>query len=405
MAHFRYGAAVAAGLLCSTALAGTHRIDPKRLPPPYATQSADNGPHLVARPPGAALHAPPGFHVAEWAGGLRTPRVMAVAPNGDVFVSEHGPGRVVVLRDSHGQGRPDVRSVFASHLTQPFGLAFYPPGPRPRFLYVANIDSVVRYPYRAGDLTARGPAQTVVPHLPGYGYHQHWTRRIVFRPDGRKMYVSVGSKSNVGVEEARRAAILEFNPDGSGPRVYASGLRNAVGLAFNPVSGALWAAVNERDGLGDDLPPDYVTSVRPGGFYGWPYFYIGAHPDRRVPARPQLASRVIVPDVLLQAHSAALSVLFYTGIQFPPAYRNQAFVGLHGSWNRAKKTGYKVVLLPFGPDGKARGDYQDFVWGWETPRGQVWGRPVDVAQMRDGSLLISDDGGGRLWRVTYLPSR
>ncbi len=374
------------------------RIRPSDLPPLYATPSANNGPGVVARPPGASLHVPPGFEIGEWATGLNNPRALAVAPNGDVFVAESGPNRVLVLRDGANSGPPQ-RSVFADGLRQPFGIAFYPPGPAPRFVYVANTNSVVRFPYARGDLKASGTPQTIVPDLPGGGYHQHWTRRIVFRPDGKKLYVSVGSQSNVGEEEERRAAILEFNPDGSGYRVFASGLRNPVGLAFSPVTGQLWAAVNERDGLGDDLVPDYATSVKDGGFYGWPYYYIGAHHDPRMPEKPELAAKAIVPDVLLEAHSAALSVLFYTGHQFPASYQDAAFVGLHGSWNRSERSGYKVVRLLLDKSGRATGAYEDFVTGWALPDGSVWGRPVDVAQAGDGSLLISDDGGGKIWRV------
>lgn len=376
-------------------------IKPSDLPPPYATRSANNPPHIVPRPKNAALIAPPGFHVSEWATGFNVPRVLTVAPNGDVFVAESRANRITALRDADGDGKPEVRSVFASNLRQPFGIAFYPPGGHPHYVYVANTDSVVRFPYKGGDLKATARPQTVVNDLPGGGYNQHWTRNIVFSPSGKKMYVSVGSQSNVGVEGEKRAAVLEYNPDGSGYRVYASGLRNPVGLAFNPVDGMLWTAVNERDGLGDDLVPDFVTSVKEGGFYGWPFYYIGQNKDPRMAERPALKSKVIVPDVLLPSHSAALSIEFYTGSQFPAEYRNDAFVGLHGSWNRSVRLGYEVVRIPFRSDGKPEGGFESFVSGWKTSDSQVWGRPVDVAVARDGSFLISDDGAGKIWRVTY----
>ena len=376
-----------------------HHIVPADLPPPFATPSANNGPNVVARPAGAQLSVPAGFHISAWAEGLNRPRVMRMAPNGDVFVTESAAGRLSVLR-ANGAG-PPTRTTFTTDLKQPFGIAFYPLGASPKYVYVANTDSVVRFPYHASDREATGPAELVTDNLPGGGYHQHWTRDIAFSPDGKKLFVSVGSQSNVGEEEERRAAILQFNPDGTGYKVYASGLRNAVGITFHPVTGQLWAAVNERDGLGDDLVPDYVTSVKEGGFYGWPYYYIGAHHDPRMPEKPALAARAIVPDVLLASHSAALSVKFYEGAMFPASYRGSAFVGLHGSWNRAARTGYKVVRVPMDRAGHARGSYEDFVTGWALPDGTVWGRPVDVTVVRDGALLISDDASGTIWRVTY----
>jgi len=375
-------------------------ITPNDLPPPGATPSANNGPSVVSRPEGAGLHVPTGFSIAEWAANLENPRFLTVAPNGDVFVAESGCNRVTVLRDTTGSGKPDVRSRFAADLRQPFGIAFYPLGPNPKYLYVANTDAVVRYPYKNGDLTATGPAEQIA-ELPGGGYHQHWTRTLAFSPDSKKMVVSIGSRENVGEEAAPRAAIMEYNPDGTSPRLYASGLRNAVGLGFSPVTGALWAAINERDGLGDDLVPDYATSVKPGGFYGWPYYYIGAHHDPRMPERADLAQHTITPDVLFQSHSAALSITFDTGSQFPKAYKNDIFVALHGSWNRSERTGYKVVHIPMGANGRAKGGYEDFAWGWGTPNGQVWGRPVSTAFAKDGSLLITDDGGNKIWRVAY----
>jgi glucose/arabinose dehydrogenase len=309
-----------------------------------------------------------------------------------------------VLRDADGDNKPEVKETFAGDgLRQPFGIAFYPPNtPNPTHVYVANTDSVVRFPYKNGDTKAPGPAETIVGDLPGGGYNQHWTRNVIFKPDGSKMYVSVGSQGNIAEEEEKRAAILEYNPDGSGYRVFASGLRNPVGLAFNPVDGALWTAVNERDGLGDGLVPDYAARVQEGKFYGWPYTYIGTNDQPDFKDRPDLADKTVVPDVLFGAHAAALGIQFYDGNLFPANYRNSAFVALHGSWNRADRYGYKIVRIPVGPDGKATsGGYEDFVTGWKTDDGQVWGRPVDVAVDKQGGLLITDDGAGKIYRVLY----
>ncbi len=375
---------------------GQNAVSPQTLPAPYATPSSDNGPRVVARPPGAQLHVPPGFQVEEFASGLDNPRWMTVAPNGDVFCVESNPGRVTVLRDTTGAGKADFRRVFATGLELPFGIAI-----QKNHLYVANTNSVVRFGYQVGQTQATDTPQTLLT-LPGRGYHQHWSRDLVFNPGGTKMYVSVGSQSNIGIEEPRRAAILEANPDGSNARIFASGIRNAVGKAFNPVTGALWTTCNERDALGDDLVPDYVTSVRDGGFYGWPYYYIGPHHDPRMPERPDLKAKVITPDVLLTSHVAALGIAFYTGQQFPANYRNDAFVALHGSWNRSHRVGYKVVRIHF-QNGKPVGGAEDFLTGWlldESDR-RVWGRPVGVAVAKDGSLLVADDGGDKIWRVTY----
>ncbi|HZT42914.1 MAG TPA: sorbosone dehydrogenase family protein [Chthonomonadaceae bacterium] len=355
-------------------------IRPQDLPPPYTTRSVNNPPVIVPQPAGAALRVPPGFHVSVFASGLNNPRQLTVAPNGDIFCVESVAGRVTVFRPGRN-GKVALRRTFASGLELPFGIAFWK-----HYLYVANTNSVVRFPYRSGQTHASGRPEVIVRGLPGYGYRQHWTRDLAFSPKGRKMFVSVGSRSNVGIEAPPRACIVEYDPDGSGAHLYATGLRNAVAMAFNPVDGRLWATVNERDGLGDNVPPDYITSVREGGFYGWPYTYIGAHHDPRMPPRPDLARRAIVPDVLIQAHSAALGLAFYTSTQFPQAYRNDAFVALHGSWNRRDRTGY-----------------EDFLTGWMLgPRDRrVWGRPVGVAVAHDGSLLVTDDGGNKIWRVTY----
>jgi glucose/arabinose dehydrogenase len=383
------------------------RITTADLPTPYETRSVDNGPRLVPRPADAWPKAPAGFKVEEFATGLENPRIIRTAPNGDLFVAESRPGRIRVLRAGTGAGKAATNEIFASGLTRPFGIAFYPPGPDPRYVYIANTGSVVRFPYRNGDLKARGEAETIVANIPGGGQLRgggHWTRDIVFSRDGRKMYVSVGSLTNVWERESdneeRRAAILEFNPDGTGERIYASGIRNAVGIAIHPQTGVLWASVNERDGLGDDLVPDYVTSVKEGGFYGWPWYYMGSNQDPRHPGkRPDLRGKVIVPDVLLQSHTASLGMVFYDGRQFPADFNGDAFAAQHGSWNRSRRTGYKVVRVPLRR-GVATGVYEDFLTGFVTPGGDVWGRPVGVAVAKDGALMVTDDGSNTVWRVS-----
>lgn len=392
------------------------------LPPPFDTPSVDNGPRRIApRPEGAWPRAPQGFTVTEYASGLNNPRKIITAPNGDVFVAESMANRIRVLRDADGDGKPELKHIYASHLTLPFGLAFYPPGPNPTHLYVGNTDSVVRFPYKEGDVKAPGQPddgntkefarpETIVPNLPGFGRLRgggHWTRDVVFSPDGKRMFVSVGSLSNVNDDdrEKRRADILVFTPDGKDEKVYASGIRNPVGLAIQPGTGQVWASVNERDALGDHLVPDYITHVEEGGFYGWPWFYIGPHQDpRHANKHSELKDKVIVPDVILQSHSASLCMTFYTGTQFPETYRNDAFAAEHGSWNRARRTGYKVIRVPI-KDGKATGEYEDFLVGFVTPEGNVWGRPVGVAVAKDGALLVTDDGSGTIWRVSRTPEK
>ena len=384
------------------------RIALSDLPRPYATRSVDNGPDMVRRPAGAWPKAPAGFAVEEFATGLKAPRLVRTAPNGDLFVAESRAGRIRVLRAAAGSGRAQTLEVFASGLDRPFGIAFYPPGSEPRWVYVAETGAVVRFPYQNGDLKARGAKETIVPDIPSGGLLRgggHWTRDVVFSEDGKKMFVSVGSRSNVAEHsmepEKNRADILEYNPDGTGFRVYASGIRNAVGIAVQPGTRTLWASVNERDGLGDDLVPDYVTRVQEGGFYGWPWFYFGPTQDPRHPgAHPELADRVLTPDVLLQSHSASLQMCFYTGRQFPAEYSGQAFAAEHGSWNRAKRTGYKVIRVLL-KNGAPTGEYEDFVTGFVTAEGDVWGRPVGVTVAGDGSLVVTDDGGDVVWRVSW----
>jgi glucose/arabinose dehydrogenase len=386
------------------------KVTVQDLPSPTSNAFAINRPHVVNRPPDARPKVPPGFDIELYASGFRDPRFLLSAPNGDIFVVESRANQIKVLRDTKGSGKPDVTETFAARdLNRPFGIAFYPPGDDPQFLYVANTDGVLRFPYRNGDLKARGPAEQLAAHLSGGAARLrsggHWTRDVIFSPDGKKMYISIGSRSNVSdnAAEADRARIFEFNPDGSGEKVYAWGIRNAVGIAFRPGTNELWMSTNERDEIGEDLPPDYISSVRPGGFYGWPWFYIGNHPDLRHKGKhPELADKVIVPDVLVQAHSATLNLCFYTGDQFPAEYKGDIFAAFHGSWNRMKRTGYKVVRVPFDRStGKARGEYEDFVTGFVTPDGKVWGRPVGITVAKDGSLLISEDGNGTIWRVSY----
>ncbi len=387
-----------------------HQVSIADLPQPYATRSVGNAPKVVDRPKGAMLRVPDGFQVSEYASGLANPRFLLTAPNGDLFVTESKTGSIRVLRDTTGAGKPDLNELFITGLKQPFGLAFYPPGPNPEFLYIANTDGIVRLPYKNGDLKAKGPIQPITPlssggRLQGGG---HWTRSIAFSADGSRLFASVGSKTNVDEDsdpvEKERARIFVMNPDGSDKRDYATGLRNAVGIAVHPKTGDLWATVNERDGLGDDLVPDYVTRVKDGGFYGWPWFYLGDHPDPRHKKDPhsELASTVLVPDLLVESHSAALNLVFYTGDQFPKEYHNDIFVAFHGSWNRRKRTGYKVVRIPL-ENGKPKGGYEDFLTGFVVSDSEVWGRPVGLAVSKEGALFVSEDGNNSIWKISWKP--
>src|SRR6266702_1840036 len=347
------------------------KITGNDLPAPSSNILAINRAHVVERPAGAQLRVPPGFTIELYAEGFRDPRFLLTAPNCDIFVVKSRANQIKVLRDTKGSGKPDANEIFAEKdLNKPFGIAFYPPGDDPQFLYVANTDGVIRFPYRNGDLKARGPAEVLGAHLSGGAARLrsggHWTRDIVFSPDGKKMYVSIGSRSNVSdsAAEADRARIFEFNPDGTDRKVFAWGIRNAVGIAFRLGTNELWMSTNERDEIGNDLPPDYISSVNPGGFYGWPWFYIGNHDDPRHKGKhPELADNVIVPDVLVEAHSATLNLCFSTD--------------------------------------ESRGEYEDFVTGFVTPNGNVWGRPVGITVAKDGSLLFSEDGNGTIWRVSY----
>jgi glucose/arabinose dehydrogenase len=366
-----------------------------KLAEPFATPSVRNSAGVIPKPDRAQLQAPSGFSVSVYAEDLQQPRMMLLAPNGDLFVAQSRPGSVTVLRDTNSDGKPDSRSIYAQGLQGVFGMAFHD-----GYLYLGRTDSIVRYKYQTGDTQAKGMPEKLLD-LPTGG---HSTRNLIFSRDGKKMYVAVGSQSNKSAgEDPRRAAINEYNPDGTGHRVFASGLRNPVGLAMQPGTDIFWTAVNERDTLGDDLVPDYTTSVKEGGFYGWPYSYIGSHPDPEHEGKmPDLVKRAIVPDVLIPAHSAALGIAFYTGTQFPQRYRNGLFVGLHGSWNRSKLAGYRVAFVPF-QNGKP-GPLEDFVTGWIVDGGNpgtTWGRPVGVLVDRDGSLLVADDAGNKIWKVSY----
>lgn len=405
-----------------------YRIEAADLAVPYSTKSAGNGPRIVKQPADAALAVPPGFTVRLFADGLSNPRLTRTAPNGDIFIAETGRNRIRVLRAPDGAEVPTENEVFAGGLRQPFGIAFYPSGDKPEWIYVANNDSVVRIPYQSGDLKATGDAQVVVPHLPAGGGHS--TRDLAFSRDGKRMFISVGSTSNVAESmsrkngddlkkweaehgrgaawdsETQRADILVTDPEGTQPlRSFATGVRNGVGLAVDPETGELWTSTNERDGLGDNLVPDYVTHVKEGGYYGWPWHYLGDHEDpRHAGERPDLAGKAITPDVLVQAHSASLQITFYPvnkgAAAFPAEYRGDIFAALHGSWNRNSRTGYKIVRLRL-KDGKATGEYEDFLTGFVADDRNVWGRPVGVTVARDGALLVTEDGNGTVWRVAY----
>jgi len=383
----------------------TRKISVQDLPTPYSTESSNNGPQLVTRPRGAWPKAPAGFDVQQYATGLDNPRLMRTAPNGDIFLAESSSGIIRVFRGVTPEGKAGETYVFAKGLNEPYGIAFYPPGNDPQWVYVGNTDAVVRFPYRNGDLQARGAAEHLadLPHGGG-----HWTRDVQFTSDGKKMFVSVGSSSNVDDPdttpgEKNRADILEFNPVGSDMQVYAYGIRNAGGgLAINPKTEELWCSANERDGLGDNLVPDYITHVEAGGFYGWPWWYIGSHQDPRHDGKhPELRDKVLVPDVLLQAHNASLEMTFYEGTQFPPQYQGDIFASEHGSWNRSVRVGYEVIRVPMHQSGRASGEYEDFLTGFVVDNGHVWGRPVGITAAQDGSLLVSDDGSNSIWRISF----
>jgi glucose/arabinose dehydrogenase len=377
------------------------KITANDLPKPYATASNRNM-ALATRPAGALPQAPAGFKVELYLDNLKQPRQIRIAPNGDFFVTETSAGEIKIVRGRKADGTPEQVATFATGQRGAFGINFYPPGPNPQWVYVGNTASVVRFPYKNGDLKATGPAETIIPELPSGG---HSTRDVVFSKDGKSMLVAVGSGSNVDdpdthPSETHRANILEYTPEGKFVRVYASGIRNPVGLGVNPETGEVWCSVNERDELGDNLVPDYITHVTPGASYGWPWFYIGSHQDpRHEGTHPELKDKVVVPDVLMQPHNASLGLTFYDGTQFPQEYRGDLFAAEHGSWNRANESGHEVVRVPLDK-GHASGVYEDFMT-FLTPDGQAWGRPVGVAVGRDGALYVTDDGSKTIWRVSY----
>lgn len=389
-----------------------HHITIADLPAPYATPGVDAGSDIVPRPQNAWPQAPAGFTVTQYTTGLDQPRLIRTAPNGDLFVALSYSNKIMVFRGVGPDGKPKLSSTFAENLSQPFGIAFYPAGPHPKWIYVGNTDSVVRFPYKDGDMKASAAPEKLAD-LPGGGKLRgggHWTRDIAFSPDGKRMFVSVGSHSNVDdadthPAEFHRADVLEFTPEGKFTKVYASGIRNCVGEAIQPGTGDLWCSTNERDMLGDNLVPDYITHVQEDGFYGWPWFYMGGaaggKQDPRLEGKhPELQSKVITPDVLLQPHFASLEMAFYEGSAFPAGYKGDIFAAEHGSWNKSHRAGYEVVLAPV-QGGKATGEFQDFLTGFVTPEGKVWGRPVGVTVAKDGSLFVTDDGSGSIWQVRY----
>ncbi|MGE5538026.1 MAG: PQQ-dependent sugar dehydrogenase [Gemmatimonas sp.] len=411
-------------------------IRPQDLPEPYATGAAASRAELKPLP-AAGPKLPPGFKAEVIAKDLNTPRVIRVAPDGTIFVAESG-GRndFAISEDAESvTGKGAIRAIrfkpdgtvesarFAENLARPYGIALWPAND-PRYVYVGETNRVVRFPYKAGSLTAAGPMEVVVPRIPTT-QRGHWTRDLAFSPDGKTLYIAVGSSSNIadgmpadppgGLDawakshalgaawgrEERRADVLSVDPDGKNLKVFATGLRNCAGMTVQPGTGELWCVVNERDGLGDNLPPDYATHVQAGKFYGWPWYYIGANEEPSLAGkRPDLKNQVTVPDVLFQPHSAPLNIVFYEGDQFPSEYKGSAFVAMHGSWNRDQRTGYKLVRLPM-KDGKATGEYEDFLTGLVDPNGGVLGRPVGLAVAKDGSLLFSEDGNNTVWRISY----
>ena len=371
----------------------THGQKPK-LPAPFATNSAGNGPDKAKPPAGFLPTVPPGFRLNVFAANFKRPRWLTVAPNGDIFLADTGAGEIVVLRDPQHTGGAQEREVFADGMKRPFGIAF-----REDYVYVGNMNEVVRFRYDPKTSKRLGEKEHLLD-LPSGG---HDTRSLAFSADGKHLFIGVGSASNIDTgEDPRRAAVTICDPDGKNARLYAAGLRNPVGLALEPVTGEVWTTVNERDELGDDLPPDYFTSLKDGGFYGWPYSYIGGNVDPRVkPQQPDLVARAIVPDVLLGAHVAPLQFAFYTGKQFPEGYRGGAFVAEHGSWNRATRSGYQIAFVAF-KNGKPSADPVPFMTGLvPDPTGtDVSGRPVGVTVAPDGSLLVSDDGAGVVYRIS-----
>jgi glucose/arabinose dehydrogenase len=405
-----------------------HKIDLAALPAPFGTSSARNPPTLVPRPQDAHLQVPPGFSIGLFASNLLGPRRMVAAANGDVFITEMRGGRVSVMHATADGRSAASTEVFAEGLSRPYGIAFYPDAENPTWLYVAETNRVIRYAFNQGDTKAKSPPEVVVPELPTGGGHV--TRDIAFSPDHHRMFVSVGSASNVaeGISkktvaqaqdferthavgaawdnEENRADVLVYDVSSGSPgKIFATGIRNCVSLTMQPQTGDLWCTTNERDLLGDDLVPDYSTRVREGGFYGWPWYYMGQNEDPRLKGeRPDLRQKVLVPDVPYQSHSAALGLVFYTSSSgkaaFPAEYVGDGFATFHGSWNRGFRTGHKVVRVKM-KDGVPTGEYEDFVTGFIIDDGNAWGRPVAAVELKDGSLLFSDDGANVVYRVAY----
>ena len=382
------------------------RINAENLPQPFATDSASKPPQVIPPPQSPILRVPPGFVVNVFADNLDAPRWLALTPTGDVLVTETRQNRIKLLRDVNGDGVAEVRQTFATSengLNIPFGMAF-----APGYFFLGNSAEVRRFPYTNGQQKLTGTGQKIAD-LPGGGYNQHWTRNVVISPDSKKLYVSVGSQSNADTDPLPRASVQVMNLDGKNQQTFASGLRNPVGLDFHPKSGQLYTTVNERDGLGDDLVPDYLTRIRQGEFYGWPYAYFKPnlldprHVQNGTSQRPDLAAKTLTPDVLFQAHSAALGLQFYDGKTFPKKYQNGAFVAFRGSWNRNAGTGYKIVFVPFNAKFRPEGYYEDFLTGFLTdPSGpKTWGRPVGLLVLPDGSLLFTEEGNNRIYRVQY----
>lgn len=382
-------------LLSAVAMAAAADV---KLPEPFHTESANNRPRVIARPDGAQLQVPQGFQIEEFASEFNIPRIMLYTPAGEILVAESARnGRVLLIADKNKDNKADTdRKVLIEGLNRPYGMAFWK-----NYLYVAETTSLKRYPFDAKAGTVGKGEQVVDMKEFDKG---HWTRTIAFDAKGEKMYLGIGSESNVDAgENERRAAIHQCNPDGSGCRLFATGTRNPTSIYFYPGTNALWASVQERDALGDDLVPDYFTRIQEGGFYGWPYSYIGAHEDPRNKGKnPELVKKTITPDVLLGAHVAVIDWKFYTGIQFPAKYKGGAFLALHGSWNRSQRVGQSVVFVPF-KDGKPSGAMETFLSGWMLgpDKREVWGRPTGIFEMKDGSLLVSDDGGNKIWRISY----
>ena len=406
-ASLTLGGLAALALVSASALAGPPRVGERfsvriqDLPPPYATASVANGPRRIPLPPGTVPAVPEGFRADRFAAGLVHARWLAVAPDGAVMVAEPRAGRITRLVDGDGDGRAETRSIYASGFALPHGMAFHA-----GYLYVADTERVWRLPYRPGETRAASPAEPVteagVFGPPG----GHWTRNLAFAPSGERFYVAVGSAANLAEEAPPRATVQVFAADGSAQRTFASGLRNPVGIAFRPGTDDPYVVVNERDGLGDRLVPDYLTRLREGAFYGWPYAYLGSHPQPGLAdRRPDLVAGAVVPDLLFRAHSAPLGLVFYDGTMFPPAYRGDAFVALHGSWNAAEPQGYMVARVRFR-DGRPVGSYEAFATGfWVSGgrRARVWGRPVGLAVAADGALLVADDVANVVWRIAAEP--